>query len=203
MPKGTRLILASSSQARRALLTAAGLVFDVVPADIDEAAISAAIFERTVGVQATDIATVLAAEKARIVSERHRGVLVIGADQVLAMGGKIFDKAQSLAEAREQLAMLRGRTHTLVSAVGLARDGRVHWQTNATAQMTMRPFSDEFLGSYLVRVGHRALQSVGCYELEGPGVQLFEHIEGDYFTILGIPLLPLLARLRHDEMITA
>ena len=203
MPEGARLVLASSSRARRALLEAAGLAFDVIPADIDEAAVRAAIFERTSGATAADIAAVLAAEKARVVSEKHRDALVIGADQVLALGGRIFDKARTLAEAHEHLAMLRGRTHTLVSAVALARNGRVQWQTCAAAEMTMRDFSDAFLKSYLDRIGTRALQSVGCYEIEGLGVQLFERIDGDYFTILGIPLLPLLARLRQEETIPA
>jgi septum formation protein len=203
MPDAPRLILASGSAARRALLSAAGLTFDVVPAAIDEAAIRDRILEQTSGAQAADIASVLAAEKARVVSVIHPDALVIGADQVLSAGSKIFSKAESLAEAREHLGMLRGRTHELVSAAALAKGGEVHWQTTASAGMTMREFSDEFLGVYLKRMGERALASVGCYELEGIGVQLFDHIEGDYFTILGIPLLPLLQRLREEEMITA
>ncbi len=203
MPETTRLVLASGSAARRTLLKAAGLSFDVIPADLDEVAIRTHILENTYGSEASDIASVLAAEKARVVSALHPDALVIGADQVLVLGGKIFSKAASLAEAREHLVMLRGRTHDLVSAVALARNGNVHWQTMATAGMSVRDFSDEFLGSYLERVGERALASVGCYELEGAGVQLFERIDGDYFTILGIPLLPLLARLREEEMITA
>ncbi|WP_409561509.1 Maf family nucleotide pyrophosphatase [Hyphomicrobium sp. B1] len=203
MPESTRLVLASGSAARKALLEAAGLTFDVVPAQIDEAAIRTAILEETMGAEASDIASVLAAEKARAVSELHREALVIGADQVLVLGGKIFSKAETMLEARDHLTMMRGRTHDLVSAVALARNGVVHWQTLAVAGMTVRDFSDEFLGAYLERMGDRALASVGCYELEGTGVQLFERIEGDYFTILGIPLLPLLQRLRDEEMITA
>lgn len=203
MPESTRLVLASGSAARRALLDAAGLTFDVVPAQIDEAAIRTTILEETMGAEASDIASVLAAEKARAVSELHPEALVIGADQVLVLGGKIFSKAETMLEAREHLTMLRGRTHDLVSAVALARNGVVHWQTLAVAGMTVRDFSDEFLGAYLERMGEKALASVGCYELEGTGVQLFERIEGDYFTILGIPLLPLLQRLRDEEMITA
>lgn len=203
MPEASRLILASGSAARRSLLQSAGLVFDVVPANIDEAAIRDAILDATNGAEGADIASVLAAEKARLVSEMHRDALVIGADQVLALGGKIFGKAENLAEAREILTMLRGRTHELISAVALARNGKVHWQTSAFAEMTVRQFSDEFLGCYLGKMGERALQSVGCYEIEGPGVQLFEQIDGDYFTILGIPLLELLARLRHDGMVSA
>jgi septum formation protein len=203
MPEATRLILASSSAARKALLKAAGLTFDVIPAAINEAAIRDAILRETTGAEAAEIASVLAAEKARVVSLAHEGALVIGADQVLALGAKIFSKAESIAEAREVLAMLRGRTHELVSAVALARDGKVHWQTTDAADMTMRQFSDEFLGFYLERLGDQVLASVGCYELEGLGVQLFENIDGDYFTILGIPLLALLARLRQEELVTA
>ncbi|MFT3732606.1 MAG: Maf family nucleotide pyrophosphatase [Hyphomicrobium sp.] len=203
MPETTRLVLASGSAARKALLEAAGLAFDVIPANIDEEAIRNDILEKTSGAEAGDIASVLAAEKARVVSVLHPSALVIGADQVLVLGGKIFSKAQTLKEAREHLTMLRGRTHDLVSAVALARNGNVHWQRAAMAGMSVRDFSDEFLGTYLERMGARALASVGCYELEGEGVQLFERIEGDYFTILGIPLLPLLQRLRDEEMITA
>jgi len=203
VPEATRLILASGSAARRTLLEATGLIFDVIPANIDEGKIRDAIIGATANVEGSDIASVLAAEKARLVSIEHPNALVVGADQVLTLGGKFFSKAENLAEAREILSMLRGRTHELVSAVALARNGEVHWQTSATAEMTMRSFSDEFLGCYLEKMGERALQIVGCYEIEGPGVQLFEEIDGDYFTILGIPLLELLARLRHEGMVTA
>jgi septum formation protein len=203
MSEANRLILASSSPARKALLKSAGLEFDVIPAHIDESAIRDAIVRETIGAEPADIASVLAAEKARIVSQAHEDALVIGADQVLALGGTIFSKAKDLAEAREILETLRGKTHKLISAAALARNGKVHWQTTATASMTMRNFSDEFLGAYLEKLGDEALRSVGCYEIERLGVQLFEHIDGDYFTILGIPLLPLLARLRQEEMVTA
>ena len=201
MPEAARqLILASGSAARKAILEAAGLNFDVVPANIDEPAIRDAMTNTKATVE---IAAAIAAKKARTVSELHPDALVIGADQVLALGGKIFAKARSHAEAHEILVMLRGRTHELVSAVALARGGTVHWQATAMAEMTMRDFSNEFIGSYLERMGERALQCVGCYEIEGLGIQLFDDIDGDYFTILGIPLLPLLARLRQEEMITA
>jgi septum formation protein len=203
MPEASRLILASASATRRAVLESAGLVIDVVPANIDEAAIRDAILDATTGAEGADIASVLAAEKARLVSETPRDALVVGADQVLALGGKIFGKAESIAEAREILTMLRGRTHELISAVALARNGTVHWQTSAFAEMTVRKFSDEFLGCYLEKLGDRVLRSVGCYEIEGPGAQLFEHIDGDYFTILGIPLIELLSRLRHEGIISA
>ncbi|RUP00269.1 Maf family nucleotide pyrophosphatase [Hyphomicrobium sp.] len=203
MPEMTRLVLASGSEARRSLLQAAGLAFEVIPAEIDEVAIRTAILEQTEGAEGSDVASVLAAEKARVVSVQHPDALVIGADQVLLLGGKIFSKPESIAEAREHLVMMRGRTHDLISAVALARNGNVHWQTTATAGMSVRDFSEEFLAAYLERMGDRVLGSVGCYEFEGSGVQLFERIEGDYFTILGIPLLPLLERLRDEEMITA
>lgn len=203
MPDATRLILASGSAARRTLLEAAGLNFDVIPANIDEGKIRDDIVGATANVEGSDIASVLAAEKARLVSIEHPSALVVGADQVLTLGGRFFSKAENLVEAREILSMLRGRTHELVSAVALARNGEVHWQTSTTAEMTMRSFSDEFLGCYLEKMGERALQIVGCYEIEGLGVQLFEDIDGDHFTILGIPLLELLARLRHEGMVTA
>lgn len=203
MPDATRLILASGSTARRTLLEAAGLIFDVIPANIDEGKIRDDIVGATANVEGSDIASVLAAEKARLVSIEHPNALVVGADQVLTLGGRFFSKAETLTEAREILSMLRGRTHELVSAVALARNGEVHWQTSTTAEMTMRSFSDEFLGCYLEKMGERALQIVGCYEIEGLGVQLFEEIDGDHFTILGIPLLELLARLRHEGMVTA
>ena len=203
MPDATRLILASGSTARRTLLEAAGLIFDVIPANIDEGKIRDDIVGATANVEGSDISSVLAAEKARLVSIEHPSALVVGADQVLTLGGRFFSKAENLVEAREILSMLRGRTHELVSAVALARNGEVHWQTSTTAEMTMRSFSDEFLGCYLEKMGERALQIVGCYEIEGLGVQLFEDIDGDHFTILGIPLLELLARLRHEGMVTA
>lgn len=203
MREASRLILASGSATRRAVLESAGLVIDVVPANIDEAAIRDAILDATTGAEGADIAGVLAAEKARLVSETHRDALVVGADQVLALGGKIFGKAETIAEAREILTMLRGRTHELISAVALARNGTVHWQTSSFAEMTVRKFSDEFLGCYLEKLGDRVLQTVGCYEIEGPGAQLFEQIDGDYFTILGIPLIELLTRLRHEGIISA
>ena len=152
MPEAaSRLILASGSAARRAMLEAAGLTFDVIPADIDEAAIREAMTERSAARRVGRYRDGSRAKKPRTVSELHPDALVIGADQVLALGGKIFAKAESHAEAREILVMLRGRTHELISAVALARGGTVHWQATAIAEMTMRDFSDEFLGSYLER----------------------------------------------------
>ncbi len=203
MRERPRLVLASGSAARRHLLEAAGLVFEVMPADVDEVRIRDVLLKESPGADASAVAAVLAAEKARVVSLASPNDLVIGADQVLDLDGKIFSKAGTIPEARGHLLMLRGRRHDLISAVALARGGSVHWQTVATARMSMRTFSDGFLDAYVERMGERLLKSVGCYELEGLGVQLFERIDGDYFTILGIPLLPLLRRLREEEMITA
>lgn len=198
-----RLILASASAARRDMLRAAGLSFEIVPAEIDEDGISAAMVSESACVDASDVAAVLAAEKAVDVSRRCPGAVVIGSDQTLALGTRMLSKAATVAEARDVLDRLRGRTHELASAVALARDGEVLWQTVDSAQLTMRPFSDEFLESYLACAGEALTRSVGCYEIEGPGIQLFESIHGSHFTILGLPLLPLLARLREEGMVTA
>ena len=197
MPDERCLVLASASSARKAMLESAGLLFEVIPADIDEPAITRSISEKSAGVAPAEIAAALAAEKARTVSRLRKGAFVIGSDQVLAIDRRLLDKAQSNPEARQHLQLLRARTHTLVSAAALARDGHVSWQTSKTAEMTMRNFSDAFLDDYLARAGKPLLSSVGCYELEGLGVQLFERIDGDYFTILGLPLLELLSHLRE------
>ena len=203
MANVSRLILASGSAARRQMLQAAGLAFDVILPDVDEDAIRSTMMSESDCVEAADLASVLAAEKALAVSRAHPDALVIGADQVLALGRKMFAKAATMMEARETLDHLRGRTHELVSAVALAHGNEVAWHTHDSARLTMRRFSDEFLGQYLARSGDRVLSSVGCYELEGLGVQLFDRIDGDYFTVLGMPLLPLLAKLREHSMVTA
>lgn len=203
MAEAARLILASGSAARRAMLEAAGLTFDVLASDVDEVSIKALMISESDCLEAADLAVTLAVEKAMVVARAHPGAFVIGADQVLVLGRKFFSKATTLYEAREILDALRGRTHELVSAAAIARSGDVLWHTHDFAEMTMRPFSDEFLGNYLQRGGEKLLQSVGCYQLEGPGVQLFEHIDGDYFTILGMPLFPLLAKLRELDVVTA
>lgn len=202
MSDPVRIVLASGSSARKAMLQSAGLRFDVVPADIDEDAIRSTMVSESSCVEAADIAGVLAAEKAVVVSRDNPGALVIGSDQVLALGQHLISKAATLSEARATLDRLRGRTHELVSAVALARAGEIVWQTVDSAQLTMRRFSDEFLGRYLEKAGDSVLKSVGCYHLEGLGVQLFEKIDGDYFTILGMPLLPLLAELRTQGLVT-
>jgi septum formation protein len=203
MPEPVRLILASASAARKAMLEGAGLTFDVMPADLDETAVRNSAAEENPQAEPADIAALLAVEKARHVSRLQPNALVIGSDQVLALGDKLFAKAGSMDEARDILRALRGCTHTLVSAVALARDGEVYWRTSDSAQLTMRNFSDVFLESYLDRIGEQALRGVGCYELEGLGAQLFDRVEGDWFTILGLPLLPLLERLRQEAVIAA
>lgn len=197
MAEARQLILASASSARRALLTNAGLSFDVMPANIDEAAIKNASRASDPAIATRAIAGTLAVQKARQVSMQHPKALVIGADQVLSCGDEIHSKASNIAEARTVLRTLRGRQHELISAAALARNGELLWQTESAAQLTMRDFSEAFLEDYLARAGAVILDCVGCYELEGLGIQLFEKIEGDYFTVLGLPLVPLLAEMRR------
>jgi septum formation protein len=188
--------LASRSQARIALMTNAGLAFETIPAEIDEAAVKTDRLAQNAGPNA--IAADLAAAKAVEVSSRHPGALVIGADQTLALEGRLFDKPADLMAARAQLLALRGRSHQLHSAVALARRGEVVWRTLETATLHVRAFSDAFLTAYLAGEGDELLSCVGAYRLEGLGAQLFERIEGDYFTILGLPLLSLLHGLRQN-----
>lgn len=203
MTDTARLILASASKARQSMLRAAGLAFDAISAEIDEEAIRGAMQSESTCVDANDVARTLAEEKAVAVSKRYPDALVIGSDQVLGLGTRLFSKAATLHEARVVLHRLRGRTHELVSSVALAQDGDVLWTASESAQMAMRDFSDEFLATYLEHAGKGILDCVGCYEWEGLGVQLFEEIDGDCFTILGMPLLPLLAELRRRGVISA
>jgi septum formation protein len=197
----SHIILGSTSRARRELLTSAGVAFTVEAADVDEPAIRKEILARGGAFDAAAIAQVLANAKAENVSRQHAGALVIGADQVLALGEELLTKPKDAAEARVALKKLRGRTHELHSAAAFAVDGVVVWSQVATARLTMRAFTDAFLEDYLVRAGDRITHSVGAYELEALGVQLFERIEGDYFTILGLPLLLVLIVLRERGMI--
>jgi septum formation protein len=195
------LVLASKSAARAAMLQAAGITVALAPADIDERAFDEAWSREGRGPDL--VARLLAEEKARAVSRTHRGAVVIGADQTLALGSRRFSKPADVAEARANLATLRGETHYLHSGVALVRDGETLFATVSSAAMTMRAFSDAFLDAYIERQGGRVLSSVGCYQLEGEGIQLFERIDGDYFTILGMPLLPLLSALRHHGLVAS
>ncbi len=187
-------VLASGSAGRRMVLRNAGLVFDVMPAEVDEEAIRQRFLQQP-HADLTALAQALADAKALEVS-RRTGLPVLGGDQILVLEGEVFSKPRSMEEARENLLKLRGRSHRLISALSVAEGGKLAWQHVGIATMTMRAFSDSFLDAYLAQVGEAALASVGCYQVEGPGIQLFEKIEGDHFTIIGLPLLPFLHWLR-------
>jgi septum formation protein len=191
--------LASTSAARRAVLSAAGVQFEMLSPGVDEDAAKASLAAE--GLSPRDTADALAELKALKVSHR-RGGLVIGADQTLDLDGELIDKAPTMLAARERLLSLRGRRHKLHSAVVVALDGAPIWREVATATLTVRPFSDAFLDRYLAAEGEELLWSVGCYRLEGLGAQLFERIDGDYFAILGLPLLGLLDLLRRYGALT-
>jgi nucleoside triphosphate pyrophosphatase len=191
-----RVVLASSSSTRLALLQAAGVQVRSEPAHLNEAEVKAACLRD--GLDAAACATALAESKARIVSRRHSDALVIGADQMLVCGNRWFDKPESLTEARTHLLALRGREHELVTAACVLADGGVLWRHLDRPRLVMRSFSDAFLDSYLNLAGKDAMSSVGAYRLEGLGVQLFDRVEGDLFAILGLPLLPLLGFLRSQ-----
>jgi septum formation protein len=198
------LILASKSAVRHVILRDAGLPVEVVPADIDERAIEQrAANSGPSPHDASAIAALLAREKAQAVATRLPGRLVLGADQTLALGERRFSKPADIAAAREQLKSLRGKTHTLHSAVTLIRDGSVQFAHCEVARLTMRDFSDDFLESYLAAAGIAVTASVGAYQLERTGIQLFERVEGDHFVILGMPLLALLRYLRQSRCLTA
>ena len=192
------LVLASASPFRRKLLEAAGIAFTVVPANVDESVLKRELAGKT---GAAGLAGALAALKAEAVSRDRPDSWVIGSDQVVALGADIFDKPPDLAQARLQLQRLRGQTHALVTAVALARCGRVVWSTVESASLTMRAFSDAFLDRYLADCGTDLCRMAGAYEIEGRGIQLFERVEGDHFTIVGLPLVPLLAALRARGVI--
>jgi septum formation protein len=191
------LVLASQSRARQILLANAGIAFESEPADIDERAIQA-----TSGLSAPgDIASLLAREKARFVSVRRTQRYVVGADQTLALGTRIFNKPSGRPQAAEQLRALAGHCHELYAAVAVARDGKLLFEHVSIARMTMRRLGDAEIDSYLEEAGEAVTSSVGAYQLEGLGIHLFEQIEGDHFTILGLPLLALLAFLRSERLL--
>jgi septum formation protein len=189
-----RVVLASTSASRRAVLEGAGVAFDAVSPGVDEDAAKAALLGEGAGPR--EVADALAELKAVRVSARTEG-LVIGADQTLDLDGALVDKPASLEEARERLRALRGRAHKLHAGVVVAKDGAPIWREVETSTLWMRPFGDAFLEDYLAREGEAVMRSVGCYRLEGLGAQLFSRIQGDYFAILGMPLMGLLDLLRR------
>ena len=191
------LVLASQSLTRQALLANAGIDFEALAADLDERAMQQASGLLAPG----DIAALLAREKALSVSSRQPGKYVIGADQTLAQGERLFSKPAGRSQAAEQLRALAGRRHELHSAVAVARDGKILFETVAIAGMTMRRLGEAEIDAYLDQAGEAVTSSVGAYQLEGLGVHLFERIEGDHFTILGLPLLPLLGFLRSERLL--
>lgn len=191
------LVLASGSASRKRLLAAAGVDFIADPADLDEDALMAGL----AGQPAATVARKLAEEKALHVSRRHPGAVVLGGDSVIDFEGRHISKCAGLAEARALLSRLKGREHLLVSAAALARDGALLWTHDSPCRMAMRDFSPAFLDGYLAAEGEAILGSVGCYHYEGRGAQLFGKVDGDYFSVLGLPLLPVLAALRREGVL--
>ncbi len=193
------IVLASGSRHRAEMLENAGLSIVAEAARIDERVIEAPLLESDL--QADDIAQVLAEAKALDVSDRHGQSLVIGCDQTLSLDGQLFHKPEDMQGARKHLLAFSGKTHQLNSAIVLVRNGETLWRHVGVAHMSMRQLSPKFVGQYLAKVGDVALSSVGAYQIEAEGVQLFDRIDGDYFTIVGLPLLPLLEKLRQLEIL--
>ncbi len=191
-----RIILASASRSRAKLLEAARLSFDVIPSDLDEGEIKSLAGDPTNEIQSSDVALLLAQAKALSVSQRYPQALVIGADQTLILDEMLLDKPADRQEAQRQLLMLRGKAHWLDTAAAGAHNGAVFWTTRERSRLTMREFSSEALAAYLSAAGDDLTSSVGGYKIEGPAIRLFTSIEGDYFSILGLPLLAVLQMLR-------
>lgn len=189
------IILASGSPFRKSMLANAGVAFTALLPDVDERALEAPL--EGSGVTPGEVALILAEAKAANVSENNPGALVLGCDQTLALYDTIFHKPRDMEEARRHLLDLSGKTHHLNSAAVLVRNGETLWRHVSTAGLTMRQLEPAFIGRYLARAGEKALSSVGAYQIEGEGIQLFEKIEGDYFTIVGLPLIPVLGALRQ------
>ncbi|OLP42614.1 Maf family protein [Rhizobium oryziradicis] len=189
------LVLASTSPFRKQLLQQAGLEFTTAAPDIDEREIEARAEHQSLS--PLQLADILGREKALAVSRKQMGALVLGGDQVMALGETVYHKPKDLTQARAQLLSLRGATHVLNSSLAFAKDGEIIWSHVSEAQMSVRMFSEKFLDDYLDKVGDKILKSVGGYQIEGMGVQLFSKVNGDYFTIIGVPLFPLLEKLRE------
>lgn len=199
LPSSPRVVLASASRPRREMLRNAGLVFETEAARIDEDEVKAAL--RSEGADGARASETLAELKALRVSARRRAELVVGADQILECDGCWFDKPTDSAQAASHLRALSGRTHTLTSSVCVVRDGHRIWHHSDQARLTMRPLGNDFIEAYLSELGEAAFASVGAYQLEGLGAQLFSRVDGDFFTVLGLPLLPLLEFLRNHRVL--
>lgn len=195
----TKIVLASSSRFRQALLTDAGIPFSVVVPNLDERAVEAAVAGSDIGPE--DLATILAEAKAKEVSDRVADALVLGCDQTLSLADEVLHKPEDMDAARRRLLYLSGKSHHLNSAIVLVQNGEVLWRHVSVATLTMRDLTPEYIGRYLSSAGADVLASVGAYQLENVGVNLFDKVEGDYFTIIGLPLLPLLAQLRSLKVI--
>ena len=202
-PNTVAMILASGSAARRRLMQQAGLAFDVVPSTIDESAVRAALLVEDGAVDSEDLAEILARAKAEDVAANRVGTVVVGGDQVLEIDGEILEKPGDVEAVRDQLLRLRGRTHALYSAVAVTSGDDEMWTHVDVARVTLREFSMKALGGYLAASGEQAVGSVGGYQLEGPGLQLIARVEGDYFTVLGLPMLALLDELRRRGVVVA
>lgn len=198
MTKNDIIILASKSPSRAAILKGAGVLFDIVPSTIDEADLKVASKDKS----PTELGQFLAREKALQVSRQNPGRVILGADQILAFENEIFDKPRNMKEARQTLERLRGKTHTLISCAVFAEDGKIVAEFIDRANLTMKNFDEAFLTDYLEEAGEKILSSVGAYQLEAEGARLFEKIDGDFFTILGLPLNPVKEFLQNRGSIT-